>query len=237
MIRQGASPFRRLTTEMRQEGLKKEVKKCIRKSDSEWSPDPKVFGIGLSRTGTSSLRRALEILGYKKSLHWKRNGKVISWPEFFYADAATDISCSVQFETLYYAFEKSKFIYTVRDFDSWEQSIRSHLESKYMREFEHPGELRKVRTHDSFWERQRNGWQFHNAVQGIMAHEALYAQYDSWEEAYHAFDSRVRRFFRDKPNDKFLEMNITGGDGWGVLCSFLDHDVPNHTFPHINKAR
>lgn len=236
IIRQVPGPFHRLPAEMRQTRLREEVKKRIRENDSEWCPKPKVFGIGLSRTGTSSLRRALQLLGYEKSLHWKKNGKVLGWPEFFYADAATDIPCSVQFEVLYYTFEKSKFIYTVRDFESWQQSIKSHLESKYRREFEHPGELRKVRTHDSFWARQGNRWRFHNAIQGIRVHEALYAQYDSWKEAYHVFDRRVRHFFEDKPNDEFLEMDIVGGDGWDVLCPFLGCDVPNQSFPHLNKA-
>lgn len=236
IVRQVSAPFNWFSANRKQSRIRGEVKKRIREGNSEWSPKPKVFGIGLSRTGTSSLCRALQLLGYEKSLHWKKNGKVLGWPEFFYADAATDLPCSVQFEALYYTFEKSKFVYTVRDIDDWEQSIRTHLESKYPNQFERPSELRKVRTHDSFWARQRNDWRFHNAIQGIKAHEALYAQYDSWEEAYYVFDRRVRRFFEDKLDDEFLEMNITEGDGWDVLCPFLGCDVPNQPFPHLNKT-
>jgi len=70
-------------TRERRERSKIEVREHIEESGSEWSPKQKVFGIGSSRTGSSSLCRALQLLGYEKSFHWKRNGKVIGWPEFF----------------------------------------------------------------------------------------------------------------------------------------------------------
>ena len=44
----------------------------------------KIFGIGLSKTGTSSLSEALEILGYS-TVHFPR-----SLSEIAYYDAATD---------------------------------------------------------------------------------------------------------------------------------------------------
>jgi hypothetical protein len=64
-------------TRGRRKRSKIEFREHIEESGSEWSPKQKVFGIELSRTGTSSLCRALQLLGYEKSFHWKRNGKVV----------------------------------------------------------------------------------------------------------------------------------------------------------------
>ena len=36
------------------------------------------------------------------------------------------------------------------------------------------------------------------------------------------------------PEDQLLVYRV--GDGWGSLCEFLGHDVPDMAFPHENKA-
>ena len=36
------------------------------------------------------------------------------------------------------------------------------------------------------------------------------------------------------PQDQLLVYRV--GDGWGSLCEFLGHDVPDKAFPHENKA-
>ena len=219
-------PFGRLPEEWRRVRLRQEINQRIREADSDWKPGPKVFGIGLSKTGTGSLSLALEQLGYT-SLHWKKGGKIIGWPEFFWADAATDTPCSAQFEALYHTFEESKFIYTVRDVESWKQSIINHYGG-----VERPRELRRRAKRKEYGDQ----WEVYNLIRKVQLRECLYAQHDSWEEAYHAFDNRVRRFFEDKPDDRFLEMSITGSDGWESLCSFLGHEVPDCSFPHVNRS-
>ncbi len=64
----------------------------------------KVFGIGLSKTGTKSLVKALKILGYK-SVHYPRNLNVLK-----NYDAAADISVAHAFKELDKKYPKSKFI-------------------------------------------------------------------------------------------------------------------------------
>lgn len=228
VFREMSDPTNRIYAEQKQANLRKKVKSNVR-VEEEWSPEAKIFGIGLSRTGTNSLTRALEILGYERSLHWKHNRKVLGWPEFFYADAATDTPCSAQFEALYHAFEGSKFIYTTRDLQSWKRSIRNHFG------VEQPADLRRLHGRADLWG-EGTDWNFYNAIRKIQIREGLYARYDSWEEAYHSHNERVHRFFDDKTDDEFLEINIVGGDGWDVLCPFLEADTPNQTFPHTNKS-
>jgi hypothetical protein len=178
------------------------------------------------------LARALEHLGYE-SLSWKKDGKVIDWPEFYYADAITDTVCSAHFESLYHTFEESKFIYTVRDIESWEQSIKNHFGTHFG--VEDPGDFRDLHTRASFWEK-KSGWAFHNSLRAVQIRESLYAQHDTWREAYLAFDERVSSFFDEKSSNRILKIGITGGEGWSKLCSFLDCEVPMGPFPHENKS-
>jgi len=207
---------------MKQLHVRREVIERISKGGPDWRPEFKVFGIGLSRTGTTSLNRALQQLGYE-SAHCNYAGSFLGWPHFLYLDAATDIPCSAQFESLYHTFEKSKFIYTVRDVDSWRRSIVDHTGTKRPSEWDHKRHLQLEK--------------FQTLVRRLQAWESLYRKHDSWEEAYHAFDNRVKRFFENKPEGRFLEMKITDGDGWEKLCSFLEHEVPDRPFPHVNASR
>jgi len=179
-------PICRLPDEWRQANMRQELRRRIRNSGSDWKPGPKVFGIGLSKTGTTSLTYALEHLGYN-SVHWRKDGKTIGWPEIFWADAATDAPCSAQFEALYHTFEKSKFIYTVREVDSWTRSIMDHYDG-----MENPGALRRRAKRKEYDDQ----WEVYNLIRKVQTRECLYAQHDTWEDAYRAFDRRVRRFLR-----------------------------------------
>ena len=55
-------------------------------------------------------------------------------------------------------------------------------------------------------------------------------------EFYRQRNQRVRDHFRDRPDD-LLVMDICGGDGYEVLCPFLDVPVPGEGFPHVNKGK
>ena len=197
------------------------------------SQRPKVFGIGLSKTGTSSLHFALETLGYN-TVHWRRGGKIVGWTTFSYFDGVTDINTAAQFESLYYSFQESRFIYTTRDLVSWTQSIEDHF-SRYFG-IQNPSDISDKYAESDFWGDSDHGWDWHNALRRIQIWNALYAQHDSWEDAYLSYDKRVRHFFRDKPENRFLEMNIVDGDGWEPLCEFLETDIPDRPFPHANKT-
>ena len=99
----------------------------------------KVFGIGYAKTATSSLAKALTILGYK-CIHDPYNVLPIYFPselEKFNKDSSTledndafiGVVCLI-YKELDTAYPGSKFILTVRDEDRWLKSIRGHLSPK-----------------------------------------------------------------------------------------------------------
>jgi tetratricopeptide (TPR) repeat protein len=202
------------------------LSKVLEKYHSPGFPDflsPKIFGIGLSKTATTSLNDALNILGFH-SIHWENphTKGVISQDDFFLFDSFTDISVSFQFEILYYSFPNSRFIYTTRSLESWTRSITSHYINHHG--INNPKELRAQGLKKRL-----------NGLPG-WAEMILYARHDSWEEAYIYYDSRVRKFFQDKPPEKFIELSICDGEEWDNLCFFLGKDIPGCRFPTQNSS-
>ena len=73
----------------------------------------KIFGIGLSRTGTTSLTLALSELGLH-AYHFPRGREVIDS-----VDAATDTPVAAWYQDLDAAYPDSKFILTLRHRPEW----------------------------------------------------------------------------------------------------------------------
>ncbi len=195
--------------------------------------EEKVFGIGLSRTGTLSLTKALIILGYKTA-HWTNpiTKKVLDTEDVYFFNALLDVSISYRFEELYYQFPRSKFIYTVRDEKNWVESLTKHYGTnhntptlKQFREF-----LHQVQSVDKTLTNRH-----YEELQFRVFHECIYSDYKTWVEAYQGFSDRVYHFFSNKPKERFLVMNITEGDRWDKLCPFLGKEIPQADFPHAHK--
>lgn len=124
-----------------------QYKKKIEDIKDKIDRDKKVFGIGLSRTRTTSLKEALEMLGME-CVHFNDGSRISAWPEFYKADAVVDTPVSSRFESLYYTFEESKFIYTVRETNEWVKSVREFYK------MESPKEFKGKWKNDSFWDEE-----------------------------------------------------------------------------------
>ena len=164
----------------------------------------KIFGIGLAKTGTTSLNDAFAILGIS-SIGCPTN--INSIKRF---DAATDGIVADQFERLDQAFPNSKFIYTVRDRNSWIDSYTRYHGRKQSASQEHRDKVERLYG-TSGTDRQ-----------------ALLA-------AYEKHDRHVQEYFKDRPGD-LLVMDICGGRAdWESLCTFLGKPIPDVDFPASNE--
>ena len=162
----------------------------------------KIFGIGLSRTGTHSLSHALTEIGLT----------VVHFPKDFAEveahDASTDSRVADKFELLDRAFPGSLFIHTVRTREDWLQSCERFWAS--FAQFANAPDLRAL----------------HARLYGSADFDrAIYA------EAYGRHGLRVASHFANRRGD-LLEMNIRDGDGWPQLAAFLEIAVPSTPFPH-----
>lgn len=185
---------------------------------------PKIFGIGLSRTGTTSLSAALNTLSFH-TIHWFNplTHEMMSFDDLLLFDGFTDTPACMNFENYYFLFPNSKFIYTVRPFESWEKSMHQYFRGRLgVSDFQ---ALKRVMA-DS--DRLPFGKDF------SRVHFSLYCNHKNYEEAYAAYDRRVRCFFQDKPKDRFLEFDVFAGR-WDELCAFTGRAKPPGPFPWLNR--
>ncbi len=106
----------------------------FRRKGKDRSNQPKIFGLGLSRTGTSSLTLALERLGYR-IMHFpddlstvrelSRGDSKLSILRKY--DGITDITTIPFYKQLDAQYPGSKFILTVRELGPWLDSIEKLL--------------------------------------------------------------------------------------------------------------
>lgn len=169
---------------------------------------PKVFCIGLPKTGTSSIAKALEILGYSVVR------ADLSMTQIEHADAATHEPVHERFAELDKRFPGSKFIWTVRKPDDWLRSLKSHqrwceLERRSGRVFQ-------------------QDWLLATPPNEISDEEMLSLARDHAE--------RVEDYFRGREGD-ILKIDVSGGAArWDGLCAFLDRPVPGKPFPFKNAG-
>jgi hypothetical protein len=172
----------------------------------------KVFGVGLSRTGTLSLNEALKHLGYS-SLHFP--GSLADISKY---DAATDTPVAAYFEQLDAQYPGSKFILTVRDELSWLASVKWLLEEAHC------------------FQKTPDQTKWHPMI-GIV-HDILYHTrvFDAGKlsQARTRHTARVLSYFRGRPLD-LLVMDVTRGDGWERLCPFLKREIPARPFPRFHE--
>lgn len=185
---------------------------------------PKAFVIGLSRTGTSSMDQALQVLGMS-SIHWLNpiSMDLIRPTDYLLFDAFSDLGVTAEFETLFHRFSRAKFVMTARPLESWERSVRRHFARNAR--VDGPSELIGTPLAQTF-----------RGMKG-MIESSVYGHFDSWADAHRAHEERVSDFFSGRRADSLLRFDATAGDGWGKLCQFLGVPVPERPYPHTNHGK
>ncbi|MEJ7812700.1 MAG: sulfotransferase family protein [Gemmatimonadaceae bacterium] len=190
---------------------------------TESSSAPKVFGIGLSKTGTSSLTEALNMLGVR-SVHYPHdddtfrelrdgNYRLSVLREY---DGVVDIPVAPFFAQLDAQYPGSKFILTVRGREAWLRSIELHW-----------------RLMMDWWHNFPQFKRFHEFI-SACAYGSIGFNAERFSYAYDAHEREVRRHFAGRPH-ALLVLDICGGEGWERLCPFLGAAVPDVPFPHANE--
>jgi hypothetical protein len=177
-----------------------------------------LFGIGLSRTGTTSLTRALETLGYR-SKHFPHIERDILEANYLLPsaagyDALTDLPVVPIFAQLADAHPDSRFVLTVRDVNAWLDACELYFE------------LQDRCMTDT---RVQRSLTFHR----LYVYGCRKYQRERWRYVYETHLRNVTTFFQAHPQ-RLLLMNISAGDGWACLCAFLGRAVPSLVFPREN---
>ena len=196
-----------------------------------------ILGVGLSRTGTKSLTRALQILGFT-TIHNDRERLnpiilgVDNAPDFRVyddVDAVTDLPSAYFFREILLAYPAAKAILTVRETNSWLCSYRKHTSDRRLRRFSGV----HVRIGNALGlKKQVNDWKIYKykvAMRNLVYGSVHFREYLQ-RQKYETHNASVEK---EIPKDRLLIMNIIGGDGWEKLCPFLGVDLPSADFPQV----
>lgn len=188
----------------------------------------KVFGIGLSRTGTKSLTAALNMLGVKTKWYpqdWDTYCDLLMGQYQLRVlqeyQGLTDTPVAPYYAQFDKEYPGSRFILTVREKEAWLRSCAKHWANSGI----------------------------YGPVPDSAPFSSKFAQFvdccvygshqfnpDRWSFVYDTHVENVKRYFRDRPND-LLVIDIPGGEGWEKLCPFLGLEPIDEPFPTVNAFR
>jgi hypothetical protein len=187
----------------------------------------KVIGSGLGRTGTLSLKLALEQLGFGPCHHmmevfqhpestplWVAAGRgQPDWEAIFAGyQAMVDYPGSRFWRELAAYYPDAKVIHSTRDADAWFDSTQATILA--------PG---------SFAENPPEPMrEFFEIVTGDF--EGRIHDRAHMVARFHAHEAEVLATI---PKDRLLVFNV--GDGWRPLCAFLGAPVPDSPYPSENS--
>lgn len=200
----------------------------------------KVIGVGFGRTGTASLRSALEILGFNKCYHmydivfsdrsmaktWHNanKGQNVDWDEVFDGYQATvDWPGLVFYKELVGKYPDSKVILTIREPDKWYESMYNTIYTLHM---SIPKWLLWVSAKD------RN---LSKMVYSLIWDGTFNGKFTNKEYAKEVFKKHIEDVKISIPKDRLLTYQIS--EGWEPLCKFLGVSIPeDKPFPNVNDT-
>jgi len=196
----------------------------------------KVIGAGFGRTGTHSLKIALEMLGFAPCYHmvevFTHPGHSEAWEEAARSGeadwnallgpykAAVDWPASYFWRELMKAYPDAKVILTERPEEAWYKSITNTIFDFMAREVD-PAKLYPIRA------AQRKMGRY------IVAERTFGNRLDK-EHVLDVYRKNSADVKREVPRDKLLVFDAP--DGWAPLCKFLGMPVPEAPYPLTNTT-
>ncbi|MBU2877384.1 sulfotransferase family protein [Aliiglaciecola lipolytica] len=188
----------------------------------------KIIGAGMGRTGTASLKVALETLGLGQCYHMTevlKNPKTATdwinaaegnadWDKIFNGYTATvdNPGCNYWKELADY-YPQGKVILTVRDADKWFESTSETIHSS---------------AFAGFIKNSPFGEMVQKTVWDIMENRM-----DDRKYMIDFFNNRTAEIIDYIAPERLLVYKVS--EGWEPLCNFLDIPVPDTEFPRINS--
>ncbi len=195
-----------------------------------------ILGAGFGRTGTSSLKLALEHLGFGPCHHMhevRENPALLPpWQDFVAGKplnferafdgyhSQVDWPGARVWRELAAHYPKAKMILTVRDPDEWFDSVQRTIEPFIAG-------------------RGKHGHPHADAI-ATMGHKLIsQAIFDDRlsdrEHAIKVFKAHIAEVQATIPASRLLTYDVR--EGWVPLCAFLDVPVPAISFPKLNSSR
>ena len=196
----------------------------------------KIIGSGFGRTGTLSLKAALEIVGYgpcyhmqevvKRTAHinmWYQigRGQPVPWEKIFGKFQATvDFPASIFYRELLDSYPEAKVVHTVRDPERWYDSTAETIYG--------------AANNFPFWVPKLFPWlgRFIDLQEKLVWEKIFNGRFPDRAYAIQGFNEHTEAVKQHVPPEKLLIFQVK--EGWEPLCAFLEVPVPDVPFPHVN---
>jgi len=206
----------------------------------------KIIGAGFPRTGTTTLKKALETLGYNKTYHFKdliANPKKLKyWQElenksltnfdalFDGFQATVDFPGYPYYKILLEKYPNAKVILTKRNFESWyESTLKTVWQAGPQTIFAKIIMLAKMAFNQSL----RDTFKCIKFMRNTYLNKQFNNNFSSKLNAEKIFFKHIDDVIKHVPKNQLLIYEVS--DGWQPLCDFLEIQIPSEPFPHLNK--
>ena len=209
----------------------------------------KVIGAGFGRTGTWSLKAALEELGFGPCYHmtevfahpghadfwgsaWR--GEPVDWEGVLGGyEATVDWPACTFYEELMERHPEAKVLLSVRDPEPWYESTRSTIYELSML-LESSPIARLIFGLISLLVFGGFAGGRSSIVNDMIWQGTFDGRFEDKAYAIEVFERHNEEVKRRVPSERLLVYEVT--EGWVPLCEFLGVPEPEETFPHLNDA-
>jgi len=195
-----------------------------------------IIGPGFGRTGTNSLKIALEHLGFGPCHHmfevrdnpgqlpaWQAvaRGETVDWDRVFEGyRAQADWPGARVWRELCRHYPEAKVVLTVRDPDEWFDSVQATIVPFLAARGTHTSPHADAIAHMG---------------QELIAVQVFQDRLSDREHATRVFREHVAEVQATVPADRLLTFDLR--QGWEPLCAFLGVPVPDMPFPKTNSSK
>jgi hypothetical protein len=207
----------------------------------------RVIGAGFGRTGTTSLKSALETLGFAPCYHmtevfahphdaeiWRAawRGEPVDWDAMLGPyEAAVDWPACTFYAELMERYPEAKVLLSVRDPERWYESTRTTI-------YELSRVISASRTARLAFGLVSlltfGGFARTAAGDEIIWDGTFDGRFEEKSHAIGVLERHTEEVKRRVPPERLLVYEVK--EGWGPLCEFLGVPEPEEPFPHLNDA-
>ncbi|MGB0522590.1 MAG: sulfotransferase family protein [Flammeovirgaceae bacterium] len=206
----------------------------------------KVIGAGLGRTGTMSLKLALEYLGYGPCFHMvellqepqrlsylktlHKTGKT-NWSEFFSGfNSTVDYPTCLYYDQLLQENPAAKVILTERDPEKWYESVYQTIYRGKPKGFKDITRLVKNLIFSKDMRKVAPVF-MHNDT--LIWNGQFKGKFEDKQAAIEIYLQHNEQVKKTVPAEQLLVFQVT--EGWQPLCTFLGEPTPDIPFPRSHQ--
>jgi len=209
----------------------------------------KVIGAGFGRTGTTSLKAALERLGFGPCYHmievFSRSDHGSFWLSAWRGErsdwttvlgdyeACVDWPTCTFYEELMLEYPEAKVLLSVREPERWYESVRTTI-YELSKTIDRSAMTRIIFMPISFVVFGGLSKNRGDLIEELIWQGTFHGRIEDRDYAMNILKQHNERVKRHVPPEKLLVYDVK--QGWGPLCKFLGVPEPDEPFPHLNDT-